>query len=471
MLVGRKKEIRLLMKAYNSNRSEFVALYGRRRVGKTYLIRETFKDRFTFSYSGMANVSSKMQLQAFRDSLEEYGYVKGGVPRNWTEAFNMLAKFLSRKKSRKKVVFLDELPWLDGPKSSFLPAFEHFWNNWASARKDILLIVCGSATSWIINKIVKNHGGLHNRLTYRLPIDQFTLRECEEYAASLKLNLTRPMILEAYMIFGGVPYYWSQLTGGLSLSQNIDELFFGKRATFSTEFNELYSSLFKNPEPYIDIITALGKKKVGMTREEIVKATQLDANGRLTRYLGELEACGFIHRYSALGLKTKSAVFQLIDNFTLFYFKFLASGKNTDRQFWSKNRTTPVFYNWSGLAFERVCLLHTEQIKRALGISGILTGEYAWRTPPKNGNPGAEIDLLIDRADKAINICEIKFSSGKYSIDKKYAETLRNKAVCLRTETKTKKAIFLTMITTEGLVQNEYANEVHQSLNADILFE
>ncbi|MCM1042107.1 MAG: AAA family ATPase [Bacteroides sp.] len=459
------------MKAYESDKSEFVAVYGRRRVGKTYLVRETFHGKFAFSYSGMANVSTKMQLQAFHASLVAQGGAAWQHPRNWIDAFTMLAQFLSRKKGRKKVVFLDELPWMDGPKSSFLPAFEHFWNNWASARKDILLIVCGSATSWIINKIVKNHGGLHNRLTFRIPMEQFTLRECEAYAASLKLNLTRPMLLEAYMIFGGVPYYWSQLNGSLSLSQNIDELFFRKAAVFDMEYNELYSSLFKRPEAYIDIVTALGKKKIGMTRAEIAKAVRLDANGKLTRCLEELEACGFIRRYSALGMKTKNAVFQLIDNFTLFYFKFLDSPKHTDGQFWSKNRTTPAFYNWSGLAFERVCLLHTEQIKRALGIGGILTGEYAWRALPENGNPGTEIDLLIDRADKAINICEIKYTSGKFGIDKKYASVLRNKAACLRVATKTSKAIFITMITAEGLVKNEYVNEVHNSLNADILFE
>lgn len=472
MIVGRVTEKALLEKAYKSDQSEFIAIYGRRRVGKTFLVRETFGDRFTFSYSGMPNTSTKMQLQSFHISLMEQGLEKCPIPENWIEAFHQLATFLNNSEDKRKVVFIDELPWMDGPKSSFLPAFEQFWNNWASARKDILLIVCGSSTSWIINKIIKNHGGLHNRLTNRIALKPFTLAECEKYVKALGIkNMNRQNIIEGYMIFGGVPYYWSQLEKGMTMAQNIDRLFFAPDALFANEFNDLFASLFKNPEPHMSIITALGKKKVGMTRDELAGASKLLPNGSFTRYLEELESCGFIRRYISLGSTTRNSVFQLIDNFTLFYFKFLASRKNNDPTFWSKNIVTPSYYNWCGLAFERVCLLHSDQIKKALGISGIITSEYALRLKEANGMPGAEIDLLFDRADKAITLCEIKYTKGKFAITKSYAEQLWNKSERVQASLKSPRSIFIAMITANGLTENEYSDTVQSSITKDELFD
>lgn len=383
----------------------------------------------------------------------------------------MLSLLLENKPKGKKVVFLDELPWMDAPKSSFLPAFEQFWNGWASARKDILLVICGSATSWMVNKVFKNRGGLHNRLTDRIQLMPFSLRECEEYAKYRKLGFSRRMIVETYMVFGGIPYYWSLLEPGLSMAQNIDRLFFKHGAILESEFEELYSSLFKNPAPYISVITALGKKKVGMTREEIIRHSKLQDNGKLGSSLEELEACGFIRRYTSFGSRKKNAVFQLIDNYTLFYFKFLSLKTRVDEEFWSKNQLSPSYHNWCGLAFERVCLLHIRQIKRALGISGVMCDEYSWRTPPYADLPGVEIDLLIERADHAFNLCEMKYTEGKYTIDKRYSENLRNKLSRLRDVTHTKNAIFLTMVTSEGLTDNAYAQDVHCQITADALFE
>ena len=360
---------------------------------------------------------------------------------------------------------------MDGPKSSFMPAFENFWNAWASARKDILLIVCGSATSWMVKKILKNRGGLHNRLNNQIHLQPFNLHECELYAKSINLPLERQEIMEAYMVFGGIPFYWSLLNKSLSLPQNIDTLLFGRTPKLGNEFKELYSSLFKQPEPYLDIITALAKKKIGMTREEIIANSNLATNGQLTKHLEDLENCGFIRRYQAIGSKTKNALYQLIDNFTLFYFKFMEGKKNTDANYWSKIQMASIFNVWCGLAFERVCLLHSEQIKKALGISGVITNEYSWRTAATNEHSGAQIDLLIDRSDKAINLCEIKYSDGPYTIDKKYMENLRNKAALFRQLTKTRKGIALTMITSSGLVKNSYSmNNIHSQVTADDLF-
>ena len=472
MLIGREKEIQELLQAYNSEESKFVAIFGRRRIGKTYLVREVFHNKFAFAYSGMAKANTKEQLQRFYLSLKDHGYKNGCYPNNWIEAFYMLEQYLKELPDGKKVVFLDELPWMDAPKSSFMPAFENFWNGWASSRKDILLLVCGSATSWMINKILKNRGGLHNRLNNQIHLQPFTLHECEQYAGSIDIPMERQEILEAYMVFGGIPFYWSLLDKSLSLPQNIDALFFGRNPKLGNEFKELYFSLFKQPESYINIITALSKKKIGMTRDEIIENTNLITNGHLTKYLEDLVNCGFIRKYYSIGQKSKNAVYQLIDNFTLFYFKFIDGKRNVDANFWSKIQTAPVFHTWRGLSFERICLLHSEQIKKALGISGVITNEYAWRTTATEEHPGAQVDLLVDRSDKVINLCEIKYSDGPYVIDKKYMENLRNKIAMFRQITKTRKGIALTMITSYGLVNNTYSmNGIHSQITADDLFD
>ncbi|MCM1484095.1 MAG: AAA family ATPase [Muribaculaceae bacterium] len=471
MLIGRENEIQELLQAYDSDESRFVAVFGRRRIGKTYLVREIFNDNFAFTYSGIAKASTKEQLQRFYLTLKDYGYRNGSKPHNWIEAFHMLEQYLRELPTGKKVIFLDELPWMDGPKSSFMPAFENFWNGWASARKDVLFIVCGSATSWMVKKILNNRGGLHNRLNNHIHLQPFNLYECELYSKNIGLPMERADIMEAYMIFGGIPFYWSLLNKSLSLSQNIDALFFGKSPKLKNEFEELYSSLFNQPEAYIDIITALAKKKIGMTRDEIINNANLATSGLLTKYLEDLENCGFIHKYQALGNRTKNSVYQLIDNFTLFYFKFMDGRRNTDSNFWTKMQISPVLHNWRGLAFERVCLMHSEQIKKALGISGVITSEYSWRTAANKEHPGAQIDLLIDRSDKIINLCEIKYSSGPYTIDKTYMEALQNKTSLFRQLTKTRKGIALTMITSYDLVKNSHSiNGVHSQLTADDLF-
>lgn len=471
MLIGREEEIYQLEEAYSSSESEFVAIYGRRRIGKTYLVRETLQGRFTFFHAGVSKFPAKGQLKAFYNSLVNQGYTPSQVPKNWLEAFQCLSTYIQNRKEKRKVIFLDELPWMDTPKSDFLPAFEHFWNGWASARKDILLIVCGSATSWIIKNIIHNHGGLHNRLSRSIRLKQFTLSECERYAASLHMKMTRPQIIEAYMIFGGVPYYWSKLDHRFSLAQNIDRMFFADNAVFKSEFDDLYASLFKRPEPYLKIISALGKKKVGMTIEEVSETTHLPRNGTLTKYMTDLEACGFIRLYSSYGNRVKGTVYQLIDNYTLFYYRFLSSKRITDEGYWSKIQTSPAYANWCGLSFERICLLHIRQIKRALGISGILSNEFSWRTAPYADLPGVEIDLLIERADKVFNLCEMKFTKNPFTIDKKYSANLQNKVARLKDVTKTKNAIFLTMITASGLTSNEYAGDVQNTLTADDLFD
>ena len=470
MIIGRKEEQQILHSAVQSENSEFVAVYGRRRVGKTYLIRETFGYKFTFQHTGLAKGNTKEQLFSFAISLRDAGYDDCPIPKSWLEAFSLLSTYLKNSTDEKKIVFLDELPWMDTPRSNFISAFEHFWNGWASARKDIVLIICGSATSWIINKVINDHGGLHNRVTKQIALQPFTLKECEMFAKSKGLEMSRYQLAECYMVLGGIPYYWSLLEKGLSLAQNIDKIIFAKNGKLSNEFNQLYASLFKSPEQYIDIVTALGKKKAGMTREEIIAATDKYSNGALSKVLDELEYCGFIRKYNGFDKKSKQAIYQLIDNYTLFYFKFIQQNENNDEHFWSASIDSAMHRAWSGLAFERLCMAHTQQIKVALGISGVLSNVYSWRKEADETSDGAQIDLLIDRNDQVINLCEMKYSLSEYAIDAEYEQKLRNKKSAFIDATNTRKAVHLTMVTTFGIKTNVHSGIVQNEVKLDDLF-
>ena len=398
MLIGRKEEIRKLQKAYASDASEFVAVYGRRRIGKTFLIREVFGDTFTFQYTGIFNVDNGTQLREFYTSLLAHGINNDERrPSDWFEAFHLLEKLIAASKSRRKVVFIDELPWMDRRNSKFLAAFEHFWNGWASARKDVLLIVCGSASSWIINKIFRNKGGLYDRVTCRIKLREFTLAECEELTLSRGLPLTRNMIMEGYMAMGGVPYYWTKLDPEKSMASNINDLFLRQDGELHDEFNYIFTSMFTRPEKYIDVIAALAGKKSGLTRDEIISRGKLESNGRLSRILEDLIECGFVRKYCHTDKKLRDALYQLTDCYSLFYYHFVKSAHNTDEQYWIKMMNTPAYHTWCGLSFERVCLLHMRQIKIALGISGIMSNVFSWHCKANDEHPGVQIDLLIDR--------------------------------------------------------------------------
>ena len=470
MIIGRKEEQQILRSAAQSENSEFVAVYGRRRVGKTFLIRETFGYKFTFQHTGLAKGNTREQLFSFAISLRDAGYDDCPIPKSWLEAFSLLSTYLKNSTDEKKIIFLDELPWMDTPRSNFISAFEHFWNGWASARKDIVLIICGSATSWIINKVINDHGGLHNRVTKQIALQPFTLKECEMFAQSKGLEMSRYQLAECYMVLGGIPYYWSLLEKGMSLSQNIDKIIFAKNGKLSNEFNQLYASLFKSPEQYIDVVTALGKKKAGMTRDEIIAATDKYSNGALSKVLDELEYCGFIRKYNGFDKKSKQAIYQLIDNYTLFYFKFIQQNENNDEHFWSASIDSAMHRAWSGLAFERLCMAHTQQIKAALGIAGVLSNIYSWRKEADETSDGAQIDLLIDRKDQVVNLCEMKYSLSEYAIDAEYEQKLRNKKSVFIGTTNTKKAVYLTMVTTFGIKANAYSGIVQNEVTLDDLF-
>jgi AAA+ ATPase superfamily predicted ATPase len=468
-MVGRKQEIGMFKKLMNSKKSEFVALFGRRRVGKTYLIRSFFQANFRFQMTGLANVDLTQQLQNFHISLAKYSD-QNQLATNWIEAFQLLIKHLEADTgNEKKVIFIDELPWFDTPKSNFIQALEHFWNSWASTRTDILLIVCGSSASWMINKLINNTGGLHNRVTKRMKIQPFTLKECEELLKSKNITLDRYQIVQLYMALGGIPFYWDEIEKGKSAAQNIEDICFTPNGLLRNEFNIVFNSLFKNADKHLSIIKELAKKAKGLTRDELLKGTGLSNAGSATRILQELDESGFVRKYVPFGKKSRESLYQLTDFYSLFYLSFIENTSANDKNNWLNTLDSPKQRAWSGYAFEQVCLCHVDEIKKALGISGVETHTSAWRSTSSAN--GAQIDLVIDRRDQVINLCEMKFSINAFRIDKAYDLVLRNKVGTFKTETKTRKSVYLTLLTTFGLEQNSYAGLVQNELTMDILFD
>lgn len=476
-IIGRKEEIKLLAEAAASKKASLVAIYGRRRVGKTYLIHTYYEDRIAFELTGQYGASLKMQLKQFSKELQD---ATGSAlalkpPETWVDAFHALEQYLATKDKRKKwVVFLDELPWLDGRKSGFLSAFEHFWNTWASRQPNIIVVVCGSAASWMIRNIAGNKGGLHNRITQKIKLEPFTLVETEQYLRHIGNPMDRYQIIQLYMSFGGIPPYLDIAGKDKSAQQTIEKSCFTKDGLLRGEFKNLYDSLFELADNHIKTVQALSETTKGLTRQEIIDTCGLSSGGRTTEMLQELEESGFIKSYIPFGKTTKDAIYRLLDEFSIFYLKFMDGKQSSAKGAWAKLSSSPSYVIWSGMAFEAVCLKHVEQIKEALDIGGFKTEDGVWRYVPAKGTKekGAQIDLLIDRSDRSINICEMKFYGDEYAISKSYSEELKRKLQVFRDVTKTKKTLYLTFITTFGLTENTYSEAlVHQGLTFDVLFE
>lgn len=462
-IIGRKKELQKLDRILQSKKSEFLTVYGRRRVGKTFLIREYFDYTFDFQISGLGNANTKQQLFNFDTTLrKQSNLVFEGASENWLTAFNRLEEHLEHKSKQEKItIFFDELSWFDTPGSDFVMGLEHFWNSWATNRKNVLLITCGSAASWMVNVLFNNSGGLHNRVTQKMKIEPFTLQETEAILSAKNCVLERYQITQLYMALGGIPYYLDAVQPHLSVPQNIQELLFDKAGLLKNEFFNLYRSLFKKYEIYEKIVEVLSTKNEGLQRSEIIKLSGLSSGGTLTKVLNDLEESGFITSYVSLDNKIKNIRYRLSDYYTSFYFRFIQNGKYRGENSWINLIDNPRQRTWQGFAFEQVCLDHVWQIKKALGISGVQSNNVTWRggTTEKS----AQVDLLMDRRDQVINLCECKFSLDKFIISKDYSEKLRSKIATFKRVTKTKKSVFLTMITTYGVEKNKYANLLVQN--------
>ena len=472
-IIGRKSEQDTLACIYESRQSEFVAICGRRRVGKTFLVREYFEQEMVFQASGLAGGNTQEQLKNFFYTLRRYDRKVSSLPHDWLDAFEMLISYLdSLSQVERKVVFLDELPWMDTVGSDFISALEHFWNGWASARRDIVLIVCGSATSWMMDKLINNHGGLYGRLTHRLFLQPFSLGESETFLKNKGMMLSRYEMAELYMILGGIPYYLNLLDERLSLAQNIDRMLFNPNGQLYNEFSILYRSLFKDSEAYVKVVECLNKRGYGMTRTEIANAAQMKSGKTLTTILDNLESCGFIRKYVNFGCSTRKSLYQLVDFFTLFYFRFLRDSSFRNLLYWSKLQRTPRFYAWAGISFEILAMNHISQVKQRLGIAGVSTNLYSWRSKSSGeaDERAVQIDMVIERGDNTINLCEMKFSEGEFAINKDYDKILRNKIARFMEETKTRKSIQLTFISSYGLQRNMYSGIAQNEVVLDDLF-
>ena len=476
-IIGRKEEVADFQRIYKSGRAEFVAIYGRRRVGKTFLVNEVFKDSMTFHHTGLSpydrkrRVSLKDQLRNFHFTLIRHGLEGIACPKSWLEAFMLLQRLLEQKDNgTRQVVFLDELPWMDTGRSGFLTALESFWNGWGNMRHNLCLIVCGSATSWMLDNLINNKGGLYGRLTWEMKLAPFTLSECEQFYRSRHIPMTRYQVLQSYMVIGGIPFYMNYFNPSLSFAQNIDKLFFAPNAKLADEFERMFYSVFDHAEECMKVVRYLGKRHSGFTRNEIANATQMNPNGDFTKLLKSLENSKIILKYSPFTNEKKCEYYKLSDPFCWFWLHFKEQKKINETDFWEHHLNAAQIASWCGIAFEEVCFNHIREIKKALGIAGVSTTEAAMIVKGDHESDGMQIDLLIDRRDDVINLCELKFYKTPFTISKHYADLLWKRKETIE-NVMPKKAVHLTMITTYGISPNVYANDVQSQIMMDDLFE
>jgi uncharacterized protein len=472
--IGRTREQATLLATLQSSESEMVAVIGRRRVGKTFLIKNTFADSIAFEVTAVQNAGLAEQLQnfAFRINITFYGGTAKLKPKNWLEAFQMLIlAFEKQKYAQKMVVFLDELPWFDSRKSGFLRALGFFWNSWCTDQ-NIVVVICGSAASWMIEQVVNDKGGLHNRITRRVDLQPFTLHETEQYLQSRNVRLDRYQMLQIYMIFGGIPHYLKEILPGKSAIENIGTICFSPGSTLSNEFQNLYPALFENAANHSAVIRALSQKSKGMSRKDILETAQLPDGGSISEVLQELLYSGFISQYYPYGKVKRELLYRLTDEYSLFYLNFMENSTWQGNEWWQALSQTARFKTWCGYAFENICLKHLPQIKKALGISGIYAEASAFAHVGTKGEKGFQIDLVLDRKDHTINLFEFKFYNAVLSLDKSDAAMLRERMETFRQVSKTNKHLFLSFLTTFGVKVNENSlGLVDNNLELSILFE
>lgn len=474
-IVGRTEEKKLIEAYCDTPKAELVAIYGRRRVGKTYLVKSVFDSNFDFYFTGLYETSKAVQLDLFRKELEKKCDKALPKFRDWFAAFDALREYLESLSQKRMIVFLDELPWMDTAKSNLIPAFSYFWNAWGSMQPGLKLFVCGSATTWMLEKLIGDKGGLYGRVSRAIYLAPFTLNETERFLNDIKgMGYGRTQVLETYMILGGIPYYLDMMDKDIPLSQNVDRLFFRQGAPLRTEYGFLFRTLFKNSRLYQDVVQVLSSRLKGLSRQEIAEATRQGEGGALTEVLENLCRCDFVRRYSPFGKKSMGTLYQLTDMFSLFYLRFVqADGQ--DESFWTNTFNSGERRAWSGYAFEQVCLIHLQKIKASLSILGILSNAHSWQCKPFTDSDGTEwqggqIDLLIDRADNAINLCEMKFSGDEFVITKEYEETLRRRMSLFKKVTKTRKSLSYVFVTIYGVRQNPYSGIAQHQVTLDGLF-
>lgn len=475
-IIGRKREKEELYRLYHLQKAQLVAVYGRRRVGKTYLIRELFKEEFAFYHTGVSPVELQgvnlleAQLAAFNTSLIRYGGKHEARPKTWMEAFQRLSTLLKSQDAKKRlVVFIDEMPWMDTPRSGFITAFEHFWNGWGSGQENLMLIVCGSATSWIQDNLINSYGGLYDRINAEICLQPFNLHETEQLLISQGVTMARYDILQLYMAVGGIPMYLSYVQPGQSLAQTIDNLIFSRHAKLRNEFERLFHSIFKNPAPYISIIKTLAKRQAGYNREDISHLTGIPSGDRLSKILKALETSDFIELYKPFENTKRDKQYRLIDPFCIFYLTQVED-RERGEHFWRDNENLPTLSTWRGRAFENICIKHVEQIKMALGVAGVSSDNAPWTMRGTDEQEGMQVDLVINRSDRVINLCEMKFVVGDFEVKKDYDRKLRNRLNWIVEHTDKRRNVQMTLVTTFGLKYGLHSSIFQKVVTMDSLF-
>ena len=473
-IVGREFEKNELKKALESTKSELVAVMGRRRVGKTFLIRNYLEEQIIVEFTGVQNVNNEVQLFHFMNVLKTIGLNETieTPPQSWLKAFGYLEQVLSTlKKPFKPVLFFDELPWLAGKSSDFIAAFDYFWNAWASKR-NIMVVICGSSASWMNQKIMNNKGGLHNRITRLIHVKPFNLAETQQFLTFKGINYPQYHILQLYMAIGGIPLYLELLDKSRSVAENLNEICLKPTGFLYNEYDRLLPSLFLHHQVHTSMIQALVKKRKGLTREEILTETKLQNGGTFTKHLDELIQSDFVDFYKPFGKQKKDTLYRITDMFCLFYFAYILPNKGNKTPDFMAFSQSQSYKSWAGYTFENVCMSHILQIKKALGISGIPTTTSSFIAKPNEGLEGAQIDLLIERNDRTIHLCEIKFLADELIINKAFVENLRNKRAVFNYYTKNKNHILNTLITTYGVKSNDYSVEnIDKVITMQALFE
>ena len=477
-IIGRERQIEEIHNLYYSGKAQLVAVNGRRRVGKTFLVDEALRGMITFRHAGLspideegASVTLKRQLQHFYQSLLLHGMKKSHRPASWLEAFYMLEDWLqNRDNGSRQVVFLDELPWLDTPRSGFISAFEGFWNTWGCHRDNLMVVVCGSATSWMQDDFIGNHGGLYGRVTHEIKLSPFTLRESEQYFKSVGVNLSRYDIVQSNMVFGGIPYYLQYFTKGYSFAQNVDAIFFSGDAPMKEEYDRLFASVFSRPDDMKKIVECLAGSRGGYCRQEILAKTGLPDNGDFTKMLNALISSDFVVKYVPFGESKRNERYKLIDPFCIFYLKFVKNHDCLSDDFWLSNVVSQSLSSWRGYAFEEVCLRHIDKIKSALGISGVSTTQSAWVVKGNEKAEGAQIDLIIERKDGIVNMCEMKFYNTDFKLASSYHRTLVGRYNRLEEMIPKRHTVGPVLVTTFGLDYNEYSGFFQNVVTMEDLF-
>ncbi len=473
-LVGRTEEVEILQEALQSDEAEMISVIGRRRVGKTFLVKTIYNNHIDFELTGLQNAPRSEQLRNFAFQLNKVANTPIPIPppKDWLDAFITLIQYLeSNKKSEKLVIFLDELSWMATHKSGFLRGLSFFWNSWA-VNQNIVVVICGSAASWMIQKVVNHKGGLHNRITKRIRLEPFTLKETELYLNSRNIYFNRYQIVLLYMAMGGIPHYLKEVKSGKSAIQNIEQICFSNKGLLQDEFQRLYPALFANADKHIEVIRVLSGFRQGITRKVLAGKLTFKEGGTLKKVLEELTYSGFIDGYHPFGKQKKEQLYRLTDEYSLFFLKFIENKKHEGNDIWQQLSQTQSFKTWSGYAFENICLKHISQIKKALGISGIYSLSSSFYKKGTATEKGTQIDLLIDRNDHVINLIEIKFYNETFILTKSYAASLRAKMSIFRHKTKTKKYLNWVLLTTFGLTHNQHSlGLIENVLTLDDLFE